>query len=290
MPDDRLFHKRLGHSEKVGRLTDFEYIVWHAYILSADDFGVMRFSALSLQADHDRIASRPQKTVQRALERVREVGLLVTFAHQGRLYCAQPDWQNHQRVKYPRQTINPKPPAELLATCSHATRQLFESHPGRSGRPVSEHLENVSETFPKDSPKICEAVRELARAPGREEANANANGLRLPANGTATALAREPSPSELPDDLAMRAGHFCTEVYPALYAKHRKGARYVSRPQMDFSEAVQLCRTWDDERLAKIATVFLTTDHEFAEKGSRTMAQFRSLASWCDGRLRERGL
>ena len=53
---------------------------------------------------------------------------------------------------------------------------------------------------------------------------------------------------------------------------------------------MELCRTWDDERLATIAQVFLTTDHEFAEKGSRTMAQFRSMASWCDGRLREHGL
>ena len=89
------------------------------------------------------------------------------------------------------------------------------------------------------------------------------------------------------DETTERAGHFCNEVYPALYAKYRKGARYISRPALDFQEAVQLCRTWDDERLAKIAAVFLTTDHDFAEKGSRTMAQFRSLASWCDSQLVE---
>lgn len=94
----------------------------------------------------------------------------------------------------------------------------------------------------------------------------------------------------VPDEIGERAGKFCNEVYPELYAKYRKGARYVSRPALDFQEALQLCRTWDDERLVKIATVFLTTDHEFAEKGSRTMAQFRSLASWCDSRLAERGI
>ena len=65
MPDDRLFHKRLGHSEKVGRLTDFEYIVWQAYILSADDFGVLRFTAISLQADHDRLADKPLHVLSR---------------------------------------------------------------------------------------------------------------------------------------------------------------------------------------------------------------------------------
>lgn len=92
------------------------------------------------------------------------------------------------------------------------------------------------------------------------------------------------------DSVEMRAGRFCREIYPVLYAKHRKGARYVSRPTLDFQEALELCRVWDDERLAKIAAVFLTTDHEFAEKGSRTMAQFRSMASWCDSRLVEAGI
>lgn len=93
-----------------------------------------------------------------------------------------------------------------------------------------------------------------------------------------------------PNEVSERAGRFVNEVYPELYAKFRKGARYVSRPALDFQEALQLCRVWDDERLVKIATVFLTTDHEFAEKGSRTMAQFRSMASWCDSRLAEAGI
>jgi uncharacterized protein YdaU (DUF1376 family) len=101
-----------------------------------------------------------------------------------------------------------------------------------------------------------------------------------------------PTPREKsePDAVEMRAGRFCEEVYPALYAKFRKGARYVGKPVLDYQEAVALCRTWDDERLAKIAQVFLTTDHQFAESGSRTMAQFRSLASWCDAKLIEAGI
>jgi hypothetical protein len=110
---------------------------------------------------------------------------------------------------------------------------------------------------------------------------ANANGYRLPANGQ--------RPREI-DPLSERAARFVQETYPALYAKHRKGARYISKPTLDFQEALELCRVWDDERLVKIATVFLTTDHEFAEKGSRTMAQFRSMASWCDGLIAKAGI
>ena len=92
------------------------------------------------------------------------------------------------------------------------------------------------------------------------------------------------------DSVEMRAGRFCQETYPSLYEKHRKGARYVSKPHLDFQEALELCRVWDDARLEQVATVFLTTDHEFAEKGSRTMAQFRAMASWCDSKLVEAGI
>ncbi len=96
-----------------------------------------------------------------------------------------------------------------------------------------------------------------------------------------------PTALQVPDELAERAGLFTRETYPTLYAKYRSGARYVSKPALDFQEALELCRVWDDARLTQIATVFLVTDHEFAERGSRTMAQFRSMASWCDSRLVE---
>ena len=33
--------------------------------------------------------------------------------------------------------------------------------------------------------------------------------------------------------------------------------------------------------------IVLTTDHTFAEEGSRTVPQFLALASWCDGKLAE---
>ncbi len=89
--------------------------------------------------------------------------------------------------------------------------------------------------------------------------------------------------------LSDRAGNFI-ERYQALYSKHRKGAHYHHRP-IDFQHALELCRTWvDDARLDKIAVVFLTTDHKFAEEGSRTLGQLAAMASWCDGRLAEAGI
>ena len=81
-----------------------------------------------------------------------------------------------------------------------------------------------------------------------------------------------------------RAGRFI-ERYEMLYRQHR-GARYLVRDDRDYHAAVPLCATWtDDARLDKLAAIFLTTDNDFAANGSRTIAQFAALASWCDSQL-----
>lgn len=93
--------------------------------------------------------------------------------------------------------------------------------------------------------------------------------------------------SEMPtDEIGTRAAAFI-DRYAELYPLHRGGARFLPRPALDYQTACDLCRTWPDERLEKLAIVFLKTDHEFAASGSRTLRQFAALASWCDGRLAE---
>jgi hypothetical protein len=105
--------------------------------------------------------------------------------------------------------------------------------------------------------------------------------------GETTAPARNPSPLPIVDDtIASRAASF-VEDYPALYATHRNGARYLTRPALDWDYACNLCRVWDDERLRKLAAVFLSSDDPWIAGGSRTIGQFAARASWCDDRLRE---
>lgn len=97
------------------------------------------------------------------------------------------------------------------------------------------------------------------------------------------------SPSRDPftdPSITERAGRF-VDRYQALYPQHRRGARYALKPTRDYAAAVTLCETWPDDRLDKLAVIFLTTDHKFAEEGSRTIPQFLALASWCDGKLSE---
>jgi hypothetical protein len=175
MPDDRFLHRKAGHSEKVNLLTDLEYRVWTQYILSADDFGVMRCSAVTVQADNDHLSYRPAKTIERSLDALVTSGLVREFTHQKRRYLYQHDWQRFQKVAYPRATNNPKPTAMEINACDEPTRRLFEMHPGGAGRTRKERSENVPETDPEHSP--------LMRA-GAPAKRLTANGERLMANGS----------------------------------------------------------------------------------------------------------
>lgn len=179
VPDDRFVHRRAGHSEKVNNLNDLEFRVWVQYLLSADDFGVMRFSAVTLQADNDHLSNRPAAAVMRCLRAVLNRGLLRLFVHQNREYAYQHDWQHWQKVQYPRGTNNPCPPPEALTECCPETQELFSIHPGGAGRKRKEHSENVPRTVPETFQESSALMREGAPAK-----RLTANGIRLEANGS----------------------------------------------------------------------------------------------------------
>lgn len=86
------------------------------------------------------------------------------------------------------------------------------------------------------------------------------------------------------DELGERAGRL-VERFGVLYTKHRRGARYVVKPSLDWDRACELCSTWDDARLEKLMTVFLTTDDDWISRTDRGFGVFCSKASWCDDRL-----
>lgn len=155
MPDDRFIHPRLGHNDRVHQLSWFERCVWLTYLLAADDFGVMRFSAVTIREADDKISEVPERKVEHALDRILSVGLIKTFTCDRRVYCFHPEWQNYQRVRRPRATLHPMPPADLLATCTHATRALFGQHQQWTRTNPPQDFGNVSATPPSDSGNVA---------------------------------------------------------------------------------------------------------------------------------------
>lgn len=206
MPEDRFLHPKCGHSQKVTMLTDLEFRVWTQYILSADDFGVMRATPAKIKADNEHLDNRSVRHLERSLATLLTCGLLDLFEHQGKAFVYQRDWQKWQKVEYPRSTNLPKPNEAALERCDEATRELFTKHPGgtrklKTFQGRSEGVPNVSQKNPEGVPTT------RAGAPAKR---LTANGIRLAANGS------EGSPRETdpPMDVWLRE-------LQATYPQHR---------------------------------------------------------------------
>lgn len=185
MPVERFIHPRASRSKRVALLTDLEFRVWVQCLLSADDFGVMRASAVDLQSANDALHGRKAKVLTSALEQLLRAPLVLAFEHQGVRFLCQPKWQSFQKVEYPRHTDMPKPPEETLALCDEATRALFAKYPGgqRKDRRRSEGIPNESQESAEGIPSTRAhgyAKRLTLTAHGVRQ-TAEANGERPPA-------------------------------------------------------------------------------------------------------------
>jgi hypothetical protein len=260
MPDYRLIHRRALRGEKVAALTDFERGVWLAYLLIADDYGVMPFDAGEL-ARAIWLKGKPQKAVQKALNRVRDVGLIHTWTHQGAVYCYAADWQEWQNVRHPRGTIEPCPPPEVLDRCKPKTRQLFGDH----ARNNAAESRDDSGTIAADSEGLRQMPR-LARAGGRET-------LTLTANASANTEGG-PGETKPPSD---RVAAFI-DRYREQHERY-VGVAYLGNPVSDYREACTLVSAFDDAMLEALTVYWLNDGDKFASDGTRTIAKMRSRAS-----------
>lgn len=133
MPDDRFLHRRQGYSAKLALLDHLAYRVWTQYVLCADDFGVMLESAAVIRGANIRLAQESEQDISAALDMIRSVGLTEDFDHQGQRFVCSLEWQDFQKIRLPRKTYLPLPPAEVLLKCSRKTIALFKKHsPGSS--------------------------------------------------------------------------------------------------------------------------------------------------------------
>jgi hypothetical protein len=72
-----------------------------------------------------------------------------------------------------------------------------------------------------------------------------------------------------------------------LYSKHRFGAKYLVRRQIDVPLVKRLLAVYDAPRLEMLATVLLTTDNEWVSTTDRGIGILSTKAAWLDGLLAE---
>lgn len=246
MAGQRMLHPEQSTSRKVTALSDFEYRVWEQTKLSADDFGVLPYDALTLRAENSRLKKRAtERQVVEALETLVRLHLLLTFEHQGEMYACAPVWQTWQQVRYPRKTSRPKPPAAVLALCDEATVYLFSIHPGGCALPakkkqrdsgeISKSLQSESEATVKSS-AVCGA-----EVPANANAHANAHGFEvvLPEGGPGETAA--PSRRDSVADRARAVGIVSPGQWDRQHGSHAHRADFcgwVCLPQAVHSEFV----------------------------------------------------
>lgn len=215
MPDERFIHRRQGMDATLCRLTDFEFRVLEQYRLSADDCGVMPMTAAKLQAENYNLADRPAHLITAALKQLVAVGLLAAFEHQGRAYICQLDWQDLQKVRYPRDSHLPMPPAEILARCSGKTAALFQVRLCDRGEILQSHHHNGSERTPNDYGNISETSPTPARGGDRAK-RLTANGKQLTAEGEEPEVCRFPLLGGHMWALGLRQFEAWQQTYPRL--------------------------------------------------------------------------
>lgn len=293
LPDDRFLHKRAGHSDKFAMLTDFEWRVWCQYVMSSDDFGVMRLSALTLQEANDALARRSPDLLERCLRELVVVRLLNTFEVQRRPFLYQWDWQDWQKVKYPRRTLLPPPPLEL---CSRHTRWLLDFHPGGAElkswkAPETWQPEVVSPepvaALREDLANAREGVRELLDAPlavSRVPLAVSRNEEQILRLSGARAKAQRPKDSPAENVPGGGTREFL-DWWQTEYQKRREGAKYVVKWEVHGKLVKDLLRVHPLERLKKHAVILLTTDEDWTTGTDRGIGILSTKINWLEDRL-----
>ena len=117
-----------GQSDKLSILNDLEFRCWIQCLLSADDFGVLPLSSALLRDDNLALATCPAPVIDRALQVLVQLELLLKFEHQGDAFIVNPLWQDVQGIPLPRPTAYPAPPLDVLPRLSRSTKRFFLAH------------------------------------------------------------------------------------------------------------------------------------------------------------------
>ncbi len=140
MPN-RILKESICSSEKLSRLTDFQFRVWASLVVYVDDYGrgdarpaIIKGTCFPLR---DRITN---KDIDDALHALAGAGCISLYTVDGKPYLCFPSWAEHQRI----QTKKSKFPVPPSSTVSHRESPP-ESNPIQSN-PIRIQSESESES------------------------------------------------------------------------------------------------------------------------------------------------
>lgn len=216
--------------------------VWATYILAADDFGVMLNASHAIQAKDRRLRAEDPLEIQRDLATLIDVGLVLAFCDQDAAFICDPLWQDFQKVSWPRKTVMPCPPTDVLYQCCACTGKLFKKH--------------------KNSPKDFKVSK------CDNPSCSQAKGLRQKANGLG--LTAEGEDRRKDGDLR----RFFALYYELFQAK------FGIKPQIeggkDGAIASGIIKKYGLERSSALLRAFFSSLDPFIQKSGYTIGVFRS--------------
>lgn len=178
----------------------------------------------------------------------------------GRLHHKRLDGERQKQSDYKRRQ-------------SDAGRASAEGKRATGGQPKVNQMPTTTQPA-----AVCLVEPEVKSSLSSLQSSSPVSGLQTPVSPPVSAIIEE--------DVSLRGGRL-VERYGELFIEHRHGARYRSRPNLDWQDACDLCRVWDDARLEKLAVLVLTTDDRFISSTDRSFKIFAMKASWADDKLRQ---
>ena len=122
MPN-RIIKDSIHNSEKINKLTDFQFRLWVSLITYVDDYGrgdarpaIIKGTCFPLR---DRLTNRD---IEAALTELAGTGCIGLYEVDGKSYLYFPNWESHQRVRT-KVSKCPEPPTDDASPQSAATRR-----------------------------------------------------------------------------------------------------------------------------------------------------------------------
>ena len=98
---NRMIRETLIESNKIARLSDFDFRLWVVLILLADDYGVIDARPQIIKGfGYPLRDSVTANEIADALQHLEDGGCILRYTVDGKAYAQFPNWAKHQRMRY----------------------------------------------------------------------------------------------------------------------------------------------------------------------------------------------